>query len=313
MGFAKFTYIRNSKICYFFIYFVYIEQSVYAKELILHAYIEYGNGLRSLQENVSKQLICKSIENKFDNQKKYNCTLETNGEEIKNLQIDKNIESGDGDIEISGIDISPIALKYINNLQNVGDSDPFDKKLYLLNNSEVEVDNDNNEFNITGKMNDKEFNYKNLTLELTLSENSNEKNENISCISINKGENIFTLKCNTDNEMTGQITSAFSNLENENLLVSFLGSGNQTELNFEQKVPNVPKNKYIRYSKSSGGLSTGGILAIIIPCIAILIIVSGIIIIFMKKKPKINENMTIISNVSATESKVNNLYSDTTQ
>ena len=238
---------------------------------------------------------------------KYNCTFETNGEEIENIQIDKNIESGDGDIEFSDIDISPIGLKYINNLQNVGDSDPFEKKLYILYNSKVVVDNDNNEFNITGNISDNGFNYKNLNLELALLENSNEKNGNISCISIDEGENIFTLKCNTDNEMKGQITSAFSNLGNENLLVNFLDSGNNTELNFEQKLPNISKYKYNIYIKSSGGISTGGIIAIIIPCIAIFVIVSIIIILYLKKKPNIKENITISSKMNSIENNASTL------
>ena len=307
LGFAKFTYVRNLKICYFFIYFVYIKQTVYTKEIIINTHIRYGKSLRSLQENITTKSVCKLVENKFDNQKKYNCTLETNGEEIENIEIDKNIESGDGDIEISNIDISPMALKYINNLQKVGDSDPFEKKLYILDNLKVVVDNDINEFNITGNISDNGFNYKNLNLELTLLENSNEKNENISCISIDEGESIFTLKCNTDNEMKGLLTGAFSNLGNENLLVNFLGSGNNTELNFEQKLPNISKNFYNIYKKSSGGISTGGILAIIIPCIAIFIIVSVIVILNLKKKTNINENMTIISKVSSSENNVNAL------
>ena len=307
LGFAKFTYLRNLKICYFFIYLVYIKQTVYAKELIINTHSQYGDGLRALQENVSKKSVCKLVENEFDNQKKYNCTLETNGEEIENIQIDKNIESGNGDIEFSEIDISPMALKYINNLQNIGDSDPFEKKLYILGDSEIKVDNENNELNITGNISDNGFNYKNLNLDLALLENSKEKNENISCITIDEGENILTLKCNTDNEMKGQITSAFSNLGNENLLVNFLSSGNNTELNFEQKLLNTYKNKYNIYKKSSGGISTAGIIAIIIPCAAIVIIVSVLVILYMKKKPNINENMTIISKMSSTENNSNAL------
>jgi hypothetical protein len=307
LGFAKFTYVRNLKICYFFIYFVYIKQTVYVKELIVNTHIRYGKSLRGLQENVSTKSVCKLVENEFDNQKKYNCTLETNGEEIENIQIDKNIESGNGDIEFSEIDISPMALKYINNLQNIGDSDPFEKKLYILGDSEIKVDNENNELNITGNISDNGFNYKNLNLDLALLENSKEKNENISCITIDEGENILTLKCNTDNEMKGQITSAFSNLGNENLLVNFLSSGNNTELNFEQKLLNTYKNKYNIYKKSSGGISTAGIIAIIIPCAAIVIIVSVLVILYMKKKPNINENMTIISKMSSTENNSNAL------
>ena len=308
LGFAKFTYVRNLKICYFFIYFVYIRHTVYAKEIKINTYIRYRRTLRGLQENNATKSVCKLVENEFDNQKRYNCTLETNGEEIENIQIDKNIESGDGDIELSDIDNSPIALKYINNLQNVGDSDPFEKKLYILDNSILVVDNNNNEFNITGTINDNGYNYKNLNLELALLENSNEKNENISCISIGEGENIFTLKCNTDKEMVGKITSAFSNLGNENLLVNFLVSGNNNELNFKQKMSNSTDTKINLFRKNSGrGISTGGIIGIVIPCVAILIIISVIVILNLKKKPNINENITTISNISNTENNVNTL------
>ena len=133
-------------------------------------------------------------------------------------------------------------------------------------------------------------------------ENSNEKNENISCVSIDEGENTFTLKCNTDNEMSGKITSAFSNLGNENLLVNFLVSGNNNELNFKQKMSNSTDKNYNLFKKSSsGGISTGGIIAIIIPCAAVLIIVSVIVILNLKKKPNINENINNISNINNTE------------
>ena len=303
LGFAKFTYVRNLKICSFFIYFVYIKQTVYSKQLIINTNIRYRKSLRGLQENVQTKSICTLIDNEFDNQKRYNCTLGTNGEEIESIQIDKNIESGDENMEFSNIEISPIALKYINNLQNVGYSDQFEKKLYILDNSKVVVDNDKNEFNITGNIDGSGFNYKNSNLELTLLENSNEKNENISCISIDSGENKYTLKCNTDNEMKGQLTGAFSNLGNENLIVNFLGS-EKPELNFESQVPKTPI--ILHPKSSSGGISTGGIIAIIIPCVVVLIIVAGILLFLAKRKPNnMNENMTISSKISSTENNVN--------
>ena len=101
--------------------------------------------------------------------------------------------------------------------------------------------------------------------------------------------------------MKGQITSAFSNLGNENLLVNFLDSGNNTELNFEQKLPNISKYKYNIYIKSSGGISTGGIIDIMIPCIAIFVIVSVIVILSLKKMPNIKENITINSKMNSIE------------
>ena len=80
-----------------------------------------------------------------------------------------------------------------------------------------------------------------------------------------------------------------------------------TELNFEQKLPNISKYKYNIYIKSSGGISTGGIIAIIIPCIAIFVIVSIIIILYLKKKPNIKENITISSKMNSIENNASTL------
>ena len=298
LGFARFAYIKNFKICYFFVYFVYIETIDYSKELIITTYItyvQYANRLRGLQENVPQKSVCKLIENEFNNQKRYNCTLETDGEDIDNIQIDKNITSKDEDLKVSDIDVSPIGSKYINNVQNVGDSDPFEKKLYILDNSKLVVDKYNNEFNITGNMKEDGFNYTKLNLEITLSTFRKEKNENVSCISIDEGGNIYTLKCNTDNELKGQLKSAFSNLENGNLLVNFLGSAKRINVNFDQNPNLVIKNK------KKSGISTGGIIAIIIPCIVILIAVTLFVIFGLKNKPsKIKEEFNTISNMGST-------------
>ena len=297
LGFARFAYIKNFKICYFFVYFVYIEQIDYSKEIIITTYItyiQYANRLRGLQENVPQKSVCKLVENEFDNQKRYNCTLETDGEDIENIQIDRNITSENKELNVSDIDVSPIGSKYINNVQEVGDSDPFEKKLYILDNSKVVVDRYNNEFNITGSMKESGFNYTNFNLELTLSTFSKEQNENVSCISIDEGENKYTLKCSTENDLKGHLKSAFSDLENGNLLVNFLGSAKRVNLNFD-KTPNLAiKNK------SSGGLSTGGIIAIIVSCVIILIAVTLIVIFGLKRKPRVREEFNTVSNVSST-------------
>ena len=297
LGFARFAYIKNFKICYFFVYFVYIEQIDYSKEIIITTYItyvQYANRLRGLQENVPQKSVCKLVENEFDNQKRYNCTFETDGEDIENIQIDKNITSENKELNVSDIDVSPIGSKYINNVQEVGDSDPFEKKLYILDNSKVVVDRYNNEFNITGHIKESGFNYTNFNLELTLSTFSKEQNENVSCISIDEGENKYTLKCSTENDLKGHLKSAFSNLENGNLLVNFLGSAKRVNLNFD-KTPN-----FVIRNKSSGGISTGGIIAIIVSCVIILIAVTLIVIFGLKRNPMVREKFNTVSNVSST-------------
>ena len=111
--------------------------------------------------------------------------------------MDKNVEIKDDNIEISNIEVNPIAIKQMNDLQNIGDEDPFSKNLYILNNSTTAVDNNKKLVNITGYIEDKHFNYTKLNLQISLLTNLGEKIENISCDSIKFNDSIYTLQCRT--------------------------------------------------------------------------------------------------------------------
>ena len=211
------------------------------------------------------------MDDEFDSQSKYYCPVDTNGEEIENIEIDKNIQIED--IENLDIEVSPIAIKQMKNLQKIGNEDLFSKKLYILNNSTTVVNNDENIFNITGYIEDNDFNYSKLNLEISLLNNSDEKLENILCDSFKVNEGIYTLKCSTEKAMIGQINSGFSNLGKDNLIIYFL-EGEKKNLNFG----------IIQKNSSSGGLSTGGIVAIFISLVIFIGIVAGLIIFFFKKK-----------------------------
>ena len=295
LGFAKFTYITSNKIINFFIYFAYIEKTVYSKKIVINTNIKYKTSKRFLQTESKQKGECVLIEDDSNNQKKYKCSIETNGEEIDNIKLDKNITSDDNNIDFSNKEISPMGINYINKLQDVGDTDIFDgKKLYILENAEVNIDNDKNELNITGNITDNNFNYDKINLEMILIDNNEEKSENISCIP-NKENNKYNLKCNTKNEMSGKLNSAYANLGNANLIIDISDSNKKT-INFEQIFSDNNGKK--NYKSKKGGLSTGGIIAIIIPCIVILIGLIIIIIYYKTKKPKIvelNTNTTVLN------------------
>ena len=72
--------------------------------------------------------------------------------------------------------------------------------------------------------------------------------------------------------MIGQINNGFSNLGKDNLIIYFL-EGEKKNLNFGA----IQKN-------SSCGLSTGGIVAIVISLLIFIGIVAGLIIFFFKKR-----------------------------
>ena len=277
LGFSKFVYIRTVKISYFSMHFAHIREIVYSEILIITIKIKYKIINRRLEENEMKQVECKLVKTTFENQDKYNCSFETNGEEIDNIQINNNFVFKDQVVEIASK--TPLALKYMNNLENVGNSDLFDKKLYILDNATNNIDNDKKEFNITGIIDDKNFNFENLILTIS-SDMENDKDYSIPCKVINNKEKNYTLKCNSNDDIKGNLDGAFANLGNENLIVNFVSNSNN-KLNFTspiEKINNIP------YKKKKNGISTGGIVAIIVSCVALLVIATGLAF-YCKKKP----------------------------
>ena len=298
LGFAKYSYRTSNKIINFLIYFIYTENVVYAQKISIKMNIRYKHTRRYLQRYLQTESEiegkCTLVQDISLNQKKYNCTVETNGEEIDSIQLDKNISVDDSDINFSDIEMSPIALNYINNIQNIGDQDLFDNKmLYILNQSDFTVNNEINELNITGYINDNKFSYNKINLDMALMQNSKEKIENITCTTTKLSDK-YNLQCNTKNEMSGKLISAYSNLGNANLIVN-IPEQNKKDINFN-KISSESASKTF-YRKSSSGLSGGTIAAIIIPCCIVLIAITALSIYFIKRKPiKPEANATTVMN-----------------
>ena len=281
-------------------YFAYLDQNIYAKKISINIIIRYKNTKRYLQANLVKQGKCTLIEDNSLNQKKYNCALETNGEDIDNISLDRNIIADDSDIDFSNIDISPIGLNYINNIQSIGDQDPFDnKKLYILDQSEIIINNNNNnnnnQLNIVGYMNEKNFEYSQFNLDMVMTQNSKEKIENIICTS-SKQNDKYNLQCTTKNELIGKLNSAYSNLENANLIVN-IPEQNKKSIYFKEIIPET--NKYQFYRKNSGGLSGGLIALIVIVCSLVSIAIITIVICLNKRRSLKNEQNTDIININS--------------
>ena len=273
LGFAKFIYIRTMRIVTFDVYFAHIREIIYTKILIITVNIKYKLFLRGLEESTTKNVECKIIDNNLNNLDKFNCSFDVNEKEIDNIKID-NLEFKDQDIDIIGE--TPLAKKFINNIQNIGDNDIFNKKLYILDNATSSIDNDNNSFNITGTINNKQFNYKNLNLTIN-SENLDEIH-NISCNIIKINDENYTLQCNSKKGIKAQLDNAFSDLGNENLIVNFIDNATNI-IDFKES------DDQFKPIDKKRGLSTGGIIGIIAGCIGALAIIITIIICLNKKKP----------------------------
>ena len=271
LGFAKFVYIRTIKICSFFVYFARIREIVYSEIITIKVRIKYKTISLRVLEDSTKDAECKLTPSDFDNQNKYNCTVETNGEEIESFEVDNNFVFQDQMVDVKAN--TPIATKQLNNLQNIGDSDIFNKQLFILDNSTMILED--NALNITGTINNKSFNYENINLSLN-TENSNET-KNISCKIIKLNEENYTLQCNPNGEKNFKADSAFANLGDDNLLINFVAVKNSTE-NPIDEIPNtIPRWINSFHYRKGKSLRTGGIVAIVLASVAALIIIIAII------------------------------------
>ena len=117
------------------------------------------------------------------------------------------------------------------NLQKVGDTDIFEnRKLYILENSTFVKANKINEFNITGVMNNIDFNYDNLNLIVKILPKGvgDIKTKNIPCKIIKLNNEKTTLKCiyKEKEKISIAINDSFSQLEKDNLLVNLKDNEN---------------------------------------------------------------------------------------
>jgi hypothetical protein len=296
LGFAKYIYIKTIKICSFFVYFARIREIVYSEILIIKVRIIYKTTSFRVLEDSTKDSECKLIPSDFDNQNKYNCTVGTNGEEIESFEVDDNFVFQNQTIYVKAN--TPIAAKQMKHLQNIGDGDIFNRKLFILDNSTMVLEDD--VLNITGTINDKSFNYNDILLSLN-TENSNEP-KNISCKVIKLNEENYTLQCNPNNEKNFKADGAFADLGNENLLINFVDVENSTEDDNDgigeiQDESSAGINNF--HIKKGKKLSTGGIVGIVLASLAALIIIITLLVCLRSREKYSNVDVaTYSTNIS---------------
>ena len=248
-------------------------------------YIKYKKILRRLQETITEKVKCVKITQEYQDNMLFNCSFGTSGEDLHNIEINKKLKDFNftgQDVEI--ISVSPFAIKYMDNLQNIKDGDLFNKKVYILDKSILSIDNENRQFDITGIMSDNRFNYDkfNLTIAI-LSSNSQERIENVSCIMEKLNEENYTLHCVSGDEISGELESAASDLGKDILVVNILKSSNNANNTDDDFNSNIINNIH---NKKEKGLSAGGIVAIVLVLLFV-VVISGILLVLVKSKKNI--------------------------
>ena len=282
LGYDKYEYDINMKKIAFNCYFYKLKEVTFPNEIYMLININYKT-LRTLQkrekinneENKSK---CTLSSTNIKNQVKYKCEFITNGNEILNIKSLDKIEINSQKNELKKLSFLHLLNK--DNLQNVK-GDIFNKQIFFLENSIV--NNNNKEFNITGTLNEGQFNNYNQLLLQFHSIDKNNKNEirNSNCRIIKLNNNKFLLNCIPDNPIIINILDGYSDLGDSHLFIDFKNKENLILMN------NQDTNKESG-NKNKDSSSSTGVIIVIVVTIAVIIIFAIIITIFICREKKNN-------------------------
>ena len=129
-------------------------------------------------------------------------------------------------------------MKYIKNIKKVGKEKQFKNKIYVLENAELKQNEKN--FNIIGKIKDKDFDKEEVTLSFL---NSKKKVNKIDC-KIMKKKGKYNFECEPKKNINGNFDGAYGDLEDKNIVINFK-KDEDSEINFivEKKEENEEKKE----------------------------------------------------------------------
>ena len=257
--------------------------------MFFEAKIKYKNSLINDELKIVK---CELINQYNTYQSKYNCSINIRDEEFENIELIEDSLNNENIIITLGL----FAKQYIHNLQKIKIIDYFDgKNNIILENCILSVDNNNNEFNLTGIISEKQnFSYKkiNLIVALLSSKNKDKITKVIPCnILETNSDTSIILNCIVKENTKANLDGAFSFLDNNNNLFVKIKEGENGNITFDGALDD---------SKNSGPgtktikLETKWIIIIFIVEILIVLIGIGIAIYYCNKK--INEDKKIENN-----------------
>ena len=284
LGFNHFK-LSSSSIS-FNILFTQILNEIYSNLMKVPLIIIYNENISLLEE---KEIECYLKEKNITNIVSFFCETEIKNSNIKNVKIIPKFNFIN-QTNITIIGLTPFARMYINNLQDIDDKyDNLENNIVHILDHSIYNKYSTYIYNITGIMNQKpksKLEGKNINLMINL-KSEDEISTESSCTIIKKNENSYTLNCESRKNIDGDLQVAISFInEEEILLINFEGRNNSTI------TINTPYKKYF-LRKSSKGLKSGEIVAIILSIVFVLAAVIGLIMYFKKKKNTDNNESSI--------------------
>jgi hypothetical protein len=197
--------------------------------------LRYKQSLRGLEDE-ERIVECKKREKKEEIHVRFQCKFVIKGKKIDNIEVEENkIDFIDQEVTIKKC--SPLAVKYMKNIQTFGEEAKFRKKLYLL--EDAELKKNKNDFTIIGKIKDKDFDNDEVTL--TIFNDKKNNGLNIEC-SIKKKKGKYNIICKPEKNIKGYLDSAFGDFGEENLLINFKDEQN-SEIDFVAKKEDKDEDK----------------------------------------------------------------------
>ena len=237
LGFDKYQKDDKKKKIFFNTYFVPVKERIAAGILKLSLKIKYKNSLRALNDKEEKvEIECRKRHKKRELQVRFKCELNTNDKDIENIEVENNFNFVDQEVTIKAT--SPLAKKYMTKLQTLGREEKFNKKLYILENTEL--NQDSKSFYLLGRIRDKQFDNDNVVLTVSISEGKAE--EDVEC-SIEKKKGKHRLICNPKKDIESNLDGVFGDLGDENLVINFKDNAD-SDLTFHVEKKEKKKEKH---------------------------------------------------------------------
>jgi hypothetical protein len=244
LGFDTYEEDKDEDNISFNIYFVPVDYYIKANKLKVPLKFKLKeSSLRALKDEKKQIIECKKKYKKGEKQIRFKCVFEKKNRKIEKIEVDVNKFKFIGQ-EVKIKSYSPLAMKNMKNLQKVGKKKQFKNKIYVLENAELKQNEKN--FNIMGRIKDKEFDKEEVTLTFL---DSKKKENKVDCkIKKNKGKYIF--ECEPKNDINGNLDGAYGDLEDKNIVINFKNN-EDSEIYFIVEKADNNKNKNLNKKKES--------------------------------------------------------------
>ena len=275
LGFDHYTYASN--ILSFFTYVRYLlknNESSFDLPLIL------TRNLRNLEDN-RENATCSLISNN-NNIYKYNCSIVNMTGTITKVEVD---------IKNSGFNSSKLANIIGKSLQDQKGDKISDKGFVIIYNCQIR---DN--IIINGK-NDSSFVGSNSVLYVANNDNNIVE---IPATLTYKNNDEVELKLTPKRSITSNLSETLGKINDDKNIYLIFDNTNSTDLKYT-----APSHQVYQGKKSSGGLSAGGIVAIILPCIAVLLAITAVAYLFGRKQTVVPPTQNIGNNTIGINSSTN--------